>query len=350
MKLKLFCGGSVLRQRSCLLLLCIVFSLPTRVQGYPALNIKSDYLLVINTYTSDAPWSNAIIEPVQKWVSAERDVTVFVEHLNMLVVENAAELTMLKDSLFGKYSEKPPKGVLLLGNSTILLKDKIRASWGDVPIVMCAEQDYFGPDEAYLFKRPIPEEERVSLSTLADEYNLTVLQTKMFPKDNINLLQRMIPSLKEVLLVGDGRYVNQQLDYDIRRLVAHEYPGLKYRFLSAEDMSLEQLLSLLEKIDPTQTGVLFSSWFQQSSLIGNPVLNANSFRVIANLSVPVFALKSAVMNNSGMVGGCFYDDVIFETHLQQTILSVLSDSPPPGKFRFLFLRRQFRPLITLRYC
>ncbi|MFR3852661.1 MAG: hybrid sensor histidine kinase/response regulator, partial [Odoribacter splanchnicus] len=49
---------------------------------------------------------------------------------------------------------------------------------------------------------------------------------------------------------------------------------------------------------------------------------------IANLSVPVFALKSAVMNNSGMVGGYIYDEQAFLAHLQQTILSVLADTPP----------------------
>lgn len=150
----------------------------------------------------------------------------------------------------------------------------------------------------------------------------------MFLRENVDLLLQMIPGLKEVLLVGDGRYVSQQLDYDMGRLMAQEHPGLKYRFLSAADISLEELMSLLETIDPAETGVLFSSWFRQSNIAGSAVLNANSFRVIANLSVPVFALKSSVMNNSGMVGGCFYDEAAFEKHLQQTILSVLANTHP----------------------
>ncbi len=78
-------------------------------------------------------------------------------------------------------------------------------------MILCAEEEYFGPDEAYIYKRPIPEEERVPLSTLTDKYNLTTLQTRMFPRESIDLLQQMIPGLKEVLLIGDGRYVNQQL-------------------------------------------------------------------------------------------------------------------------------------------
>lgn len=328
MKRSLYCGVFAFGQWYLFLLISVAFVRTAQARDNHMPNIKNDYLLVINTYTSDAPWSNAIIEPVQKWVSTERNVAVFVEHLNMLMIDNAAEFGELENSLFGKYTHKAPKGVLLLGNSTLLLKDKLRDYWGDVPIILCAEENYFGPDTAYINKSPIPKEERVPISALADDYNLTSLQTKMFPQNNVDLLRQVIPGLKEILLIGDGRYVNQQLNYDMEHLMAQKYPGLKYRFLSAANMSLEELMSLLEKIDVTSTGVLFSSWFEKTNIAGNSILRANSFRVIANLSVPVFALKSAVMNNSGMVGGYFYDEQAFLAHLQQTILSVLADTPP----------------------
>lgn len=309
------------------LIFCITFVRTAQARDDHAFNLKKDYLLVINTYTADAPWSNAIIEPVQKWVSAERDFAVFAEHLNMLFINDVVEFNRVADSFLDKYAEKAPKGVLLLGNSALLMKDKIRDHWGDVPLVLCAEMDFFGPDSYYIGRRAIPEEERVPFTALTDEYNITVLQTKMFPRENVKLMKRMLPGLKEVLLIGDGRYVSQQLDYDIKRMMKQEYPELKYRFLSAEDLSLEELMSLLEKIDITSTGVLFSSWFQKSDIAGIPILNANSFRVIANLQVPVFALKDAVMNNSGMVGGAFFNDEIFKTSLKQTVLSVLAGVP-----------------------
>lgn len=218
-------------------------------------DIKYDYLLVINTYTVDAPWSNALIECVQKWVSTERDIAVFVEHLNMLMIDTDTDFRMVEEAIFSKYSNKSPKAVLLLGNGTLPLKNKIRTNWGDMPLIMCAEEDFFGPDEYYFNRCAIPEEERVPLSTLADSFNMTVLQTKIFPHENIELLKYMIPRLKDVLLIGDGRYINQQLDYDIRQMMKREYPELKYRFLSAADMRLEELMSFLGKIDTTSTGV-----------------------------------------------------------------------------------------------
>ncbi len=293
-----------------------------------AFTSQKDYLLVINTYTSDAPWSNAIIEPLQKWISMEEDVAVFVEHLNMLMIENDEEFDGVEEVLFSKYTDKTPQCVLLLGTPALLLKDKVRECWGDVPVILCAEEDYSGPREAYIHKRPIQKENRIPIAEFAEDYNLTLLQTRMFLQENVELLQQMLPGLQEVVLIGDGRYVNQQLDYDMKNLMEQKYAGLKYRFFSAEDMSLEELIAQLETLNPSVTGVLFSSWFRQSDVAGIPILNANSFRVVANLSVPIFALKNAVMNNSGMVGGSFYDEETFQNHLRQAVLSVLAGVSP----------------------
>ena len=48
---------------------------------------QSDYLLILNTYTSDAPWSNAIISPVLQWLNMERKTEVYVENMNMLMID-----------------------------------------------------------------------------------------------------------------------------------------------------------------------------------------------------------------------------------------------------------------------
>lgn len=175
--------------RWCLfLLLNIAFCSLSWSHESHVLSTQRDYLLVINTYTSDVPWSNAIIEPLQKWVSMGCDVAVFVEHLNMLIIENTEEFDNLKDGPFAKYTDKAPKGILLLGNPAFSLRDKICECWGDVPIILCAEEDYSGPQEAYIYKRPILKEKRIPIAEFAEDYNLTLLQTRMFLRENVELL------------------------------------------------------------------------------------------------------------------------------------------------------------------
>lgn len=150
MKLNIYYRISTLRQWSLLLIASVAFTLMAQAHDNQILNIKKDYLLVINTYTSDAPWSNAIIEPVQKLLSNERGVATFVEHLNMLIINDTVQFDMVKHAVLDKYSAKAPKAILLLGNPSLLLKNELRNRWGDVPLVLCAEEDYFGPEQHIL--------------------------------------------------------------------------------------------------------------------------------------------------------------------------------------------------------
>lgn len=316
----------LLRPR-CLSILVLLFVQTAHAQEGLARNIDNDYLLVINSYTSDAPWSNAIIEPVQEWMN-EENLPVIIEHLNMLMIEDADDLRMVENAIFGKYAKLTPKAILLLGNPSILLRESINTHWGkEIPIVLCAEEDYYGPDEAYIQKKSIPQAQRVPLAALANEENLTVLQTRIFLRENVALLRRLIPRLKEVILVGDRRYINQQLDADMTHMIGQDFPDLDYRYYSAGDMSMDNLLSRLDTLDTATTGVLFSSWFSKSEIAGQAILNANSYRVIANTNVPIFALKSAVMQNSGMIGGYVYDEEEFLSHLRNTLTSVMAGTP-----------------------
>lgn len=326
MKFNLILGMSARMWQGYLLFFVLFSTLTLQAQNNSAVGVGGNCLLIINTYTSDAPWSNGFIEPVQKWMN-EADLPVLIEHLNMLMVGNADDFTMVEESIFRKHANHTPKAVLLLGNPSLLLKEAIRAHWGDIPLILCAEDDFYGPPQAYIEKKSIACEQRVPLSTLSDEYNLTVLHAKMFLKDNVDLLRHLLPRLKEVILIGDDRYVNQQLDCDMKHLMADEYPNLEYCFYSAESMTLDSLLFRLNDIDIRTTGVLFSSWFSKFEIAGQPVLNANSYRVIANMNVPIFALKGSVMNNSGMLGGCIYDEEEFLAHLKETLLSVVSGTP-----------------------
>ena len=75
----------------------------------PAPGFKNDYLLIINTYSSNAPCSNAIINSVQNWLNTDNTTAVYVEHLNTLLIDSQEE--------FGEVSEAFQKGTV--GSSTM---------------------------------------------------------------------------------------------------------------------------------------------------------------------------------------------------------------------------------------
>lgn len=292
-----------------------------------SLSATKDYILILNSYTSDAAWSNAIITPLQQLLSANTEVDFYTEHMNMLIIDNSTKLDEYKKEFFNHYT-CPPKVIVMLGNSSCLLLNDLKKYWGDIPLVLCSELDYLSPDGAYIEKYPIPEAKQIPLSSLTKQYNLTVLQTKNFLQDNITLMKKMIPAMKTLVFIGDGRYINQQLNHDLQALIQKEKSNLKYEFLSAQRLTTDSLLLKLNDVDLNATGILFSSWFSRRTFAGNDILMANSFQIISNTSVPVFTLNSANMPNSRMIGGYFYEQDAFNKQLAKVISSILSGTAP----------------------
>ena len=285
---------------------------------------NSGELLVINSQTSEAPWTIGLIDSIQEWMAMDPSTTPYVVHLNIPLVNDLDQLQQITDHIFERYNTKPPKAVVMIGNPTLMLRERIKAEWGDISIILYAEENYAGPDQAYLEKHPVPKSERIPLEELSDKYNMTVLHARMFLRENIGLLQKMIPQMEKLIFVGDERYLNQQTNFDLQEVLAQEFPDLQYEFLSAEAIPTDSLLNRLEAADRTKTGIIFSSWFKRSDYRNGATIVSNAFRMIAHLPVPIYTMKSALMDDTGILGGYLYDSELFMSNLRHTIETVLT--------------------------
>ena len=285
------------------------------------------YILCINSYTESSPWSSRLISNVTEFVQKDPGITIYVEHLNMLLVENDSILEESKRNIFDKYKGRSPRMLLLLGNSALLLRDEYRKVWGDIPIVLCAQEDYLDSYEAYIHRQPSTPEERTPLSYLVDPYNLVYLYADLYIPENIRLMKQMIPGMKELIFIGDGRKVNQDNSVLIEQELNTKYPDIKYKFWSAENMTTNQLLDSLYFVDTKTTGVLFASWFYKYAFAGTSMLATNSHKLIAATSVPIFSLSmvNIASGKEGMLGGYTYTQDRYDAALIQTISDVLKD-------------------------
>ena len=285
------------------------------------------YILCINSYTESSPWSSRLISNVTEFVQKDPGITIYVEHLNMLLVENDSILEESKRNIFDKYKGRSPRMLLLLGNSALLLRDEYRKVWGDIPIVLCAQEDYLDSYEAYIHRQPSTPEERTPLSYLVDPYNLVYLYADLYIPENIRLMKQMIPGMKELIFIGDGRKVNQDNSVLIEQELNTKYPDIKYKFWSAENMTTNQLLDSLYFVDTKTTGVLFASWFYKYAFAGTSMLATNSHKLIAATSVPIFSLSmvNIASGKEGMLGGYTYNQDRYDAALIQTISDVLKD-------------------------
>ncbi len=286
----------------------------------------NNYVLCINSYAESSPWSNRIISDVAEYVGKDTQLVLQVEHMNMLMIDNDTLLNEFRNVLFSKYGEYAPRVLVLLGNPSLILRDEYREMWGDIPTVVCGETEYVGAKEDYLKKRPIAERNRIPLSSLTDPYNLVLLHSNLYIRENIDLISHIIPGMDKLIFIGDARQINSENDYSVKEVLNTYYPHINYQFLSAKNLSTNQVLDSLHAMDPATTGVLFSSWLYKETFAGNSFLMTSGYRIITTSNVPIFALNIVDFTNprEGMVGGYAYDHEKYNRELISRISRILA--------------------------
>ena len=282
------------------------------------------YILCINSYTDASPWSSRVISCMTEFVQKDPNLTLYAEHMNMLLIDKDTILEEFKHDVLSKY-QKRPRMLVLLGNPALMLRDELRKMWGDIPIILCAQEDYVGSKEVYLRKQPIRKFDRGPVSELADPYNLTFLYADLYLPENIQLMKQIVPDMKKLVYIGDGRQINQNNAAIIEEELRANYPHIKFQFLSSEKMTTNQLLDSLYYVDSKTTGVLFASWYYKSTFAGNTSLATNSHKLIATANAPLFSLNfiDIASGKDGMVGGYTNDQEYYNRRLTQVMAEIL---------------------------
>ncbi|MEG2865246.1 MAG: hypothetical protein RR858_03585, partial [Mucinivorans sp.] len=97
---------------------------------------KSDYVLIINTYTESSDWSNSFIHPTyESLLRGNSDLTVYAEHMSMMLINTQQELDEYRAELFEKYSTKRPRAIMILGNPAWeSFRKDLETRWPNVPV------------------------------------------------------------------------------------------------------------------------------------------------------------------------------------------------------------------------
>ena len=282
-----------------------------------------NYILCINSYAESTPWSNRVISTVSEYVQKDPKLALYAEHMNTLMVENDTTLAEFKNLISQKYSTHRPRLLVVLGNPALLLRDEYREVWGDIPIVLCSEEDYIGPRENYIHKQPIAKADRTPLSQLADPYNLVLLYSNLYLQENIQMISHIVPNMKKFIFIGDERQINQTNSIEIQSKLKTMNPDIEYQFITPKKRTTNQLLDSLYFINPNTTGILFASWFYKTTFAGNTSLVSNAHKLIVTTTAPIFTLNMADITeeNGGMIGGYTYN----QKHYNQQLIHIVSE-------------------------
>lgn len=267
-----------------------------------------------------------MISTITKFVQKDAQLSLYAEHMNTLMLDNASILEEFRKLIASKYKDHRPAMLVLLGNPSLMLRDAYRDLWGDIPIVLCSEENYLGPDECYIQKKTIMPDDRTPITKLADPYNLVFLYSNLYLRENTDLICHIIPDLKKFIFIGDEREINQTNNFNIQKELARIRPDVEYQFLTPKDMTTNQLLDSLCKIDPKTTGILFASWFYKSTFAGNTSLVISSYKLIPTVTAPIFTLNMSDITeeNGGTIGGYTFNHLEYSKQLIHTITEIFN--------------------------
>ncbi len=287
---------------------------------------RDSCILVINTYTEMEALSDNIANTLLHNLPHEyRGTSVAFENLSMLLVNTEEELDTLKSRLFKTYQQRPPKLIIMEGNSVWgLLHKDIKKRWQNVPIVLCAEKDYMGPEEAYLKKYAITPGQRVPLSQALKGENVVVVHTGYYISETISLMKKLQPQIKRLAFISDRRWINAQNREELSAVVEKQYPELKVDYFTGGDISTNDLLDSLNTFDQN-TGILLCSWYMRDVLTNQGVINTRGYRVLARQTQqPVFTLSDIGVKDRELVGGYFQMLDSISIAVTRTVHGILS--------------------------
>lgn len=284
-------------------------------------------LLIINGYHDGAPWGQEIINPVLYDIAKRDDFEApEVVHLNNTLIHNQQDFQVMADGLFERFTNKKPDYLVLVGNFTFTLRDRIKREWGNVPMLLVCQSEGYGPNDFYFTY----EDERIvckdlrPLQELQGEYNFSIVHIPNLYQQTIEMMKEMFPNMDKLVFIADALYINRHLNHEIKEFMVEKHPEMSYEWLVASDENGKQLQQYLNNRD-FNTGILLSTWFfERMTIHGYPQLIAGDAHLIKSVKRPVFGLRYAYFNY-GLTGGFFPSPEEFHEDLKAGLADLISD-------------------------
>ncbi|MDL2310113.1 response regulator [Parabacteroides sp. OttesenSCG-928-B22] len=301
-------------------LFCFLASGNIKAEVIPA-DADTDYILLINPDAETCAWSAMYIPHIVADMAEKYpDLPVYVEHMLALSLTGTDDLVAFQEQLFAKYPKAPAYIIMLEADTYSVMHEAIDARWGeDIPTLLFARNDYFGPIDAYITRKDIHRVNRIPLEPIVRERdNLTVVYHPFYIKETLALMKSLLPHLNKLIFISDTRYISAQNRADLEEVVRDSYPDLTVEHLISDDLSTDEMVSLLSR-EPKESGLLFFAWYNASSSDDESdiFLQTNAYRIFyLYANSPFFTLNDVGVLESGMVGGYY-------THFEQVYTTVM---------------------------
>ena len=293
------------------------------IVGFAENTREKDYILILNSVNFDEAWTNNLYQEILSNFSS-KEVDVLAEELLVPMVKTLEEAAVKREGLLQKYPT-PPKVVVFIGDpGWLLCRALFDEEWKDIPTIVCYSRDSMPVRLEDLLAGNLGKGvEFVPTEEMIRPYNLTILKQPSYVKENIELMQKLLPGLNKVVFISDGRYISTMIRQEVIQVMKENFPSLQLDQLCSLDLTTESLLNSLMLYD-NRVGVIYYSWFLGRKQGENSYLGDNIQRIIYGFSKsPVFTLSEMDMDAGNFAGGYFISSSDFGKSLIATIQKIL---------------------------
>ena len=165
-------------------------------------------LFILSSHTASSEWAQQMLYPVAQLRSTRPDLTVSLDHLQLLSHKSVAALQHTVDSILLS-RRQAPRLVMLLGGSSFNFAEKVQKRWPGVPMLLVGEQDYYC-DVDYTLNGPgDPNARRVFVSSLRPRgFNLSLIVAPPMIRRTLEMISQVQPNLKKLYFIAGENYMS----------------------------------------------------------------------------------------------------------------------------------------------
>lgn len=291
---------------------------------------KKDCILVVSsnsTHRFNTEHTYRFMDAVVKKTNLDADINVTL--IDESKIKTCNQLDSLRTSIQNGTAGRCPKLIVLLGFYSYVFAEDFNKQWPNVPMLLVGERDFTGPKNLVVAHKPLKPNERIQLNQLRKTLNMTYMHAKMYRKETLDIMHKLMPNMKSVYYITDGCYSCLQNSYDLKQIVASNYPGMSFEQLSSDRMSTDELLLKLSEPEKGTAGSVYSSWSKWNDGSKNAVMSEYFYHTISSLGTPIFTFRNIGADNwKGTVGGYFADGQTYRAKLYENVYNILNGTAP----------------------
>lgn len=313
---------------------CIIIALLTmfRVPLHAGGNQKK--ILILNSYNEEVDWSRNLANNIEARIKAlYPDIKIYKLYLKADAAYNTAMLDLIMRSIASSLEEaatrldaeqldskfvfsagNKPDILVIIGEEGLLNLQRRTGSlnqWRTVPIVLCSVSDCISGSITDMNPRPGPEkmvpvETRRNISVEENwsaDFNITGV-TVLYPvKQNLRLIKKLYPNLKELVWVDNNYYKASLLLEAVKRELPGILPGVHLRTILHNRMNSDSIYNVMAG-SRAETAYITFSWNMTTHYSTYSPTYLKAVFTHRSLS-PFFSLSEPQTDNNYWIGGYY---------------------------------------------